>query len=150
MKHLYYVYNTALFFLGINKVFNPCKPSRMVFSMHCNRVFYKFSWLIPIQYELLLWFMIHFNYVCTYVHFSSCWSSYHPRKYQKSVKCYKASSYVHVFAVAILWYYTPIKTHGSESWGQGVSVCQLYSRLTTCEHFASNSVLKFLEAICKL
>ena len=47
MKTFVYVYNTMLLVLGINKedftVFlNPRKPSMMVFSMRCNRVFYKF------------------------------------------------------------------------------------------------------------
>ena len=43
MKAFVYVYNTILLVLGITKEnFNPWKPSRMVFSMHYNRVFYKF------------------------------------------------------------------------------------------------------------
>ena len=48
MKTFVYVYNTRLLVLGISKedftVFlTPCKPSRMVFGIHCNRLFYKFT-----------------------------------------------------------------------------------------------------------
>ena len=58
MKMFLYVYITAL---GISKedftVFlNPCNPSRMVFGVHCNRVFYKFPgwsllWTTTVVYD---------------------------------------------------------------------------------------------------
>ena len=66
-KTFVYVYNTALLVLGISKkdlksFWNPCKLSRVVFSVRCNRGFTNFpimnhycgSWLHHTSIELFL------------------------------------------------------------------------------------------------